>query len=169
MSSETSNELPFRQKNSIDGALPSGNSAAFGNLLRLAWLTGNTHYIKHGVDIGRGFNQLIQRVPQGHAMMLAWNELLLHEPVEVIVVGKRGSSDTQGLIAALREAYLPNMVVLVKYADDSAGELLAETAPFSAGYSMVNGKATAYVCRDFVCNLPTNDVNEMISQLREGG
>ena len=103
-------------------------------------------------------------------MMIGWHELLLSEPVEVIIVGNRDSKDTLAMINALSEAYIPGMVVLVKSGDGGgADELLSKTAPFTADYTMVDGKATAYVCRNFVCNLPTVSLEEMMTQIREAG
>jgi uncharacterized protein len=170
LSAEGANSLPFRQKESADGALPSGNSAAFGNLLRLGWLTGNTTFTEHALEIGGAFSQFIHQAPEGHSMMIGWHELVLSEPVEVIIVGNLNSKDTQAMVTALTKAYIPGMVVLVK-SGDSGGtdELLSRTAPFTADYTMVGGKATAYVCRNFVCNLPTVTIEEMMTQIREAG
>ena len=170
LSAEGANTLPYRQKESADSALPSGNSAAFGNLLRLAWLTGKTSFTEYALGIGSAFGRFIHQAPEGHTMMIAWHELLLDEPVEVIIVGDPDRDDTRSMIAALAEAYIPGMVVLVKSDDGSkADKLLSETAPFAANYKMIDGKATAYVCRDFVCNLPTADIEEMMEQIKEAG
>jgi uncharacterized protein YyaL (SSP411 family) len=38
-------------------------------------------------------------------------------------------------------------------------------APFTESQLAVNGKATAYVCQDFACKLPTNDIATMLSRL----
>ena len=40
-------------------------------------------------------------------------------------------------------------------------------APFTAPLQQVNGKATAYVCRDFKCSLPTNDIPTMLAELNK--
>ncbi len=157
-------DLPFRQKPSADGALPSGNSVAFGDLLRLSWLTGRTGLSDHALNSGRAFGRFIERAPEGHGMMLAWHELLLMEPVEVIIVGFQDSADTVEKLHALNSQYAPNMVVIFKPADGSSG-ILEGIAPFTSNYSMIGGEATAYVCRGFVCNLPTTDTGEMISQV----
>ena len=165
LSMEEANSLHFRQKESADGALPSGNSVAFGNLLRLSWLTGNGKYSEHALDTAKAFSRFLQQYPYAHTMMLAWHELLLAGPVEVIIVGDPDSEDTRKMITALQGIYAPEMVIL--YKEPRQTESLDAAAPFSSGYSMTNGKATAYVCRNFTCNLPTNDIEEMISQIKE--
>jgi uncharacterized protein len=164
LTSDGNDELPIRQKKSADGALPSANSAAFGNFLRLSWLTGNTEYLNHGLNIGKNFSRFLKQAPEGHSMMLAWHELLLAEPVEVIVVGNKKAEDTKNILSELDKLYVPGMVILVK--DSETGDsALEKIAPFTEGYGIIGGKATVYVCRNFVCNLPTNDIEEMLSQI----
>jgi len=40
-------------------------------------------------------------------------------------------------------------------------------APFTKDLTTIDGKATAYVCRNYMCNLPTIDVQKMLEQLHE--
>ena len=159
--------VPFRQKESVDSALPSGNSAAFGNLLRLSWLTGDASYIGYAIDTGRAFSRFLTQYPQGNTMMLAWHELLLAGPVEIIIAGDPGSEDTKEMLAAVRRVYSPETVALLKQAE--ATESLDTAAPFTTGCAMVDGKATAYVCRNFACNLPTDSIEEMIALVTGAG
>ena len=155
--------LPYRQKESADSALPSGNSAAFGNLIRLSLLTGNTNYLEHAVNTGKAFSDFITRYPQGNAMMLGWNELLLKGSVEIILSGEPGSDDLKALVEAARLVYAPEALVLVKSSDTA--NLLETAAPFTKEYEAIDGKATAYVCRNFSCNLPTHEADMMVKQI----
>jgi len=152
-----------RQKESSDTAIPSGNSVAYGNLVRLSFLTGDAGYLDHAIRIGKAFSEFLSRYAHGNAMMLGWHEVLLKGPVEVIITGHRNSDDTRAMLDSARSLYAPELVLLFKPSDDPGS--LEAAAPFTAGYRMVDGKATAYVCRDFTCNLPTHDVDEMVSQI----
>ncbi len=160
-----SNPLPFRQKESVDAAIPSGNSAAFGNLIRLSLLTGDTGYLEKALDTGKAFGRFIEQYPQGNAMMLGWHELLLKGPVEVIVAGNQDSSDTEKMTDSLRSIYAPEMVVLFKFS--GMADSLETAAPFTSGYKAIEDSATAYVCKNYTCNLPTTDVEMMIHQITE--
>ena len=164
LSSLDGGDLRIRQKSSSDGAIPSGNSGAIGDLFRLSWLTGKSHYADHALETGRAFSRFLERAPNGHAMMLGWHELLLAGPVTVVVVGDPESQDTREKLDALKGLYLPNLVVLLKSIGDATPPL-AEIAPFTEEYHAIDGAATAYVCRDYVCNLPTTDTEEMLSQI----
>ncbi|NIT13286.1 MAG: hypothetical protein GTN99_03295 [Candidatus Dadabacteria bacterium] len=69
------------------------------------------------------------------------------------------------MIDSLRKEYFPSKVVLLKNILDSSNEL-DQIAPYSKSHIQLKGKATAYVCKNYICNLPTTDVNKMLSLLK---
>ena len=73
------------------------------------------------------------------------------------------------MLASLQQnASKQTVTILVKTTENPTHEkLLAEVAPFTEPYVQIDGKATAYVCRNRICQLPTNDVRIMIAQLSE--
>jgi hypothetical protein len=83
---------------------------------------------------------------------------------EVVVAGDSGSPDTRSMLRSLRQAFIPNAVVIFRPTTDSHPAIV-QLAPFTASQLAVNGKATAYVCQDFACKLPTNDIQTMLSEL----
>ncbi|NIP36567.1 MAG: hypothetical protein GWN18_16530, partial [Thermoplasmata archaeon] len=48
---------------------------------------------------------------------------------------------------------------------DEGEEGIVALAPFLKDHHMVDGKATAYVCRDHFCQNPTTDVQTMLDLL----
>jgi uncharacterized protein YyaL (SSP411 family) len=55
--------------------------------------------------------------------------------------------------------YLPSAIVVAKSnADDRAIEW-----PVFFGRTPINGQPTAYVCRNYTCQLPTNDLDTMMA------
>ena len=67
------------------------------------------------------------------------------------------------MISHLRELYIPNKVLIFKDSDDS--KEIETSIPSLKDYKEQNEKSTAYVCQNFVCNKPTNDIQEMLNQL----
>jgi len=63
--------LPIRMKEVYDGAIPSGNSVALSNLLKLARLTGDLKFFNHATKIEKAFSSLIQKNPTAYAFFLA--------------------------------------------------------------------------------------------------
>ena len=74
--------------------------------------------------------------------------------------------DTGRLLEVVRSQYLPQAVVLL-VPDGKAGSKVRELAPFTQNYSTVDGRAAAYVCRNFECKLPTSDPPKVPELLRE--
>jgi uncharacterized protein YyaL (SSP411 family) len=157
-------ELPARQKEIYDGAISSGNSMALYNLVRLGRLTGRTEYEAVSSKMMALFSSQIKRAPSGFTMMLTAIDFALGPSHEIVIVGERGSKDTDLMIEALNRNFLPGKVVVFKPKDGVAGGL-ERLASFTAGLSAKSGKATSYVCSNHMCELPTTDVEEMIKQL----
>jgi hypothetical protein len=82
---------------------------------------------------------------------------------EVVIVGDPLAEDTKIMLEAIRKAYSPNKVVLLRGTEKDSE--ITEIAEFTKGQSRIDGKATAYVCLNHVCNLPTTDVNKMLELL----
>ena len=84
----------------------------------------------------------------------------------LISVGNPDNDDTQKMLKALRDHYLPNMMLILR-AGGTQSASITEIAPFTRYYAMVNEKATAHVCINQNCKLPTNEVQKMLELLGE--
>lgn len=153
--------LIARLKEIYDGAVPSGNSVAALNLIRLSRLTGDLSLAEKSSHIGRAFARNIRHVPMAHAQFLIAHDFIPSK--EIVIVGDPDADDTRKMICALNELFLPNKVVLLKKTNSDD---LSAIAPFAKSYSMINSKTTVYVCEDFACKAPTNDVEEMVRLLK---
>jgi hypothetical protein len=159
-SSDQSEQLLVRQKEAYDGAIPSGNSVAMLNLLRLARLTGNTDLEQRADEVGRAFAQVVAKQPTGFTAMLLALDFAVGPSLEVVIAGDPDADDTQAMLSALRSVYLPNKVVLLRPEDNSP---ITRLSPFTEAQEAVEGKATAYVCHHFVCEQPTTDIEQMLA------
>jgi len=156
--------LPMRQKTAYDGAVPSGNAVAMGNLLRLAALTGNTELDEEAGAIERAFAGPVGEQASGHCMLLGALDFEMGPSSEVVVAGVSGRKDTREMLRALGHAFLPNTVVVFR-PSEQATPAIERLAPFTEGLAPLNGAATAYVCRDHVCTLPATDVSQVMESL----
>jgi uncharacterized protein YyaL (SSP411 family) len=143
-----------RTREIYDGAIPSGNSAAAMNLVRLARLTGEARYEEHAERIGRVFHDDLTRAPSAHAWFMAALDLATGPSLEIVIVGAPGSADTDEMIRELHAAYAPETAVLFKSTADEK-LAVARLAPFTALQTAIDGRATAYVCRNHACDAPT--------------
>jgi len=144
-----------RMKQVYDGAVPSGNSVALLNLVRLSRLTMDMAYEEMARKLSKTFSQETQGAPDGYTFLLSAIDFLLGPSHSITVVGNPKESDTQDMLAAARKKYMPNLVVALR-----------EPGLSGLGYEKIEGKATAYVCKDQMCLPPTNNIETMQQQLR---
>jgi uncharacterized protein YyaL (SSP411 family) len=160
-----SEQVLIRPKEIHDGAIPSANSVAAINLVKLARMTGNSELEKRVDAIGKAFSEQLAKIPSAHAQFMVALDFLKGPSYEVVVVGDPEAEDTKKMLDALRSSYIPNKVVLMRPSDEEEPEI-SKIAEFTKTQKRINGKATAYVCMNFACKRPTNRVEEMLSLLR---
>ncbi len=165
---DDSEQLLIRSKQIYDGAVPSGNSVAALNLVRLGRITGNPAYEETTAALLRSFARQVKAAPTGHSLLLCAVDFAVGASYEVVIAGDRDAPDTRKMLAALRAVYHPNKVVLLHPIGDAEAEIVG-IAPFLAAQTALNGQATAYVCRNYACQLPTNEIKVMLAALEEGG
>jgi uncharacterized protein len=158
--------LLVRKKEVYDGAIPSGNSVSMLNLLRLGRLTGNTDREEKGARIAKAFSRKVELFPAAFTQLLVGVDFSLGPSHEVVIVGKPRADDTNRLVRALRSRFIPNNVIMLKLIGEESSEI-TRLAPYTATYTVKEGKATAYVCSNYSCQLPTTDPAEMLRQLGE--
>ena len=162
-------QLPIRPKKFGDMAVPSGNSVATLVLSQLARLTGTPEYEDRAARLERAFSIGLMHMPSRGTQFAIALEYRRRPGVEVVIVGSPAAEDARQMLASLRRnASKQSVTILVKDTENpTQAKLLAEVAPFTGPYVQIDGKATAYVCRNRVCRLPTNDLQAMIDQLGE--
>ncbi len=165
MTADDSEKVIVRMKEIDDGAIPSGNSVAAMNLLRLSRITGRNVYASHTEKITTAFSNSLNSYPATSTHLMSALEFALNPTYEVVIVGKPRASDTRSMLAALRKAFIPAKVVLFRSPDTEDAEILT-IAPYTAAMTALNGNATAYVCENFSCKLPTTSIREMLESLQ---
>jgi uncharacterized protein len=68
--------LPVRKREIYDGAIPSSNSAAMLNLLRLGRITGREDLEKYAVDTAIAFSDAVKKMPSAHTFLMYGIEFL---------------------------------------------------------------------------------------------
>jgi uncharacterized protein len=158
--------LIVRKKEVYDGALPSGNAVALHNLLRLARFTGRADLEEKASAVDNAFSDQISQFPSGYTQFLASVDFGIGPSYEVVVTGTTGARDTDDMIRALRRTYVPNRVVIFRPSDTESPEIDTLSA-FITKHEQLDGKATAYVCVEHFCKLPTTEISEMLSILQK--
>jgi uncharacterized protein YyaL (SSP411 family) len=161
-----SEELLLRRKDAYDGAMPSGNSIAMYVLIRLARMLGDSKYEDKANSIGKSFSDQISVSHSSFSMMLVALDFALGPAFEIVIAGEQDSEDTQKMIDAIGQRFLPRKILLVRGTEHQR-RALDRLAPFTKFHASINGKATAHVCIDFSCKLPTDRPEQMLQLLGE--
>jgi uncharacterized protein len=155
--------LITRPKDVQDNAVPAGGSMAASVLLRLAALTGESRYREAADAAIATVMPYLARYPTGFANWLSAAHLAVEGIDELAVVGELRDSATRALVSsghdAAREAGR-NLVLAVAADPD------ASAVPLLAGRARIDGRATAYLCRDFACRLPVTDPAALAAELK---
>jgi uncharacterized protein YyaL (SSP411 family) len=156
----------LRLKEDYDGAEPAASSVSVLNLLTLSHLLAE--------DASRGFEGKIRQAFGGFAsragqmgravpMMLAALSTYHAGLPQVVLAGDPRADDARALWRVLQSVYRPTAIV-VPLAPQHR-ETLARLLPWTAGMREVDGRAAAYVCRDFTCQLPATTAEQLAAQL----
>ena len=147
-------ELLVRSKTVQDGAVPAANSVMAMSLQKLAILLGRDDYrAKAEALLGTFVDPSLRTVFQQERLLSALDAW--HQGWdEIAVVGPPDDPRTQALLRAVHADYRPNKVIARIAGPGAPG---SERLPLLADRGMVDGKPTAYVCRDYVCQAPVTD------------
>ena len=166
LGSDKSEQLIVRSLTGYDGAIPSGNAIAAYNLLKLTRLTGEEKWAEMAQKLFKVFSNDIKNTPIGYTSTLSAFMFELSKPKEIIVVGSGSNLETQAALTLLRSKYIPNKVMLFKDTDDKI-QSLKPLAKWTSNHQMINNKTTYYICEDFSCKLPTNDIEIALKLINE--
>jgi len=157
--SSKSEELIVRQKDVYDGAVPSGNSVALLNLIRLSRFTANIYFEKKAFLLVKYFSGYISRSPSAFCMFMCGLDFQLSSSTEIVITSAPNDNLAITGIEFIRSIFNPNKVVIHKF--DNIDKDLAEVLSFTNDMKMKNNNTTFYVCRDYACNQPVNSISEL--------
>ncbi len=158
----------IRLKELYDGAEPAGNSIAVLNLLRLAEMTGREDWREFAEKSLKQAAPVLERNPVAFPQMMVALNFISAKTQQVVIAAAPGDAEGVAKIRqVLAENFNGNRVLL--FADAAAGQkYLAEKLPFLRSLAPVAGKATVFLCENYICNLPTNDIAVLEKQLAMG-
>lgn len=166
LSADDTERLLAREKPAYDGALPSGNAVAAGNLLRLTEFTTRPEYRTRAEACFATFAAQLRNRPTSLPKLLSALDFALDRPKEIAIVKAAPYDDAEPFLARLRGTFLPNRVLaVVTQGEDSAAH--QRLIPWLEAKIAIGGRVTAYVCERHVCKLPTDDPDTFAQQIAQ--
>jgi len=153
--SDEGEKLIARKKEIFDNVIPASNSSLARNLYQLGKLLANDDWIEHGQKTASRVKNAFLADP---SYLSNWGCLisdLMVPTAEIVISGENYLSVRK----EIDSVYHPNKVIC------GSGE--ASTLPLLQGRNPVAGETMIYLCYDKTCQLPSNSVSEIISQLKQ--
>ena len=166
LGADQSEKLIVRTKTAYDGAIPSGNSVAVMNMLKLSRITGNVKWAELSEKTIRAFSEDIYRAPTGYTLMLSAFLFDTNKSKEIVIVGNGEDNKTKEFINSFHSKYAPHKILLFKDTSLNNNQL-EQLANWTSTQYSIDDKPTAYICKNFACNQPTNDLKIALSLLDE--
>ncbi|MBI4051575.1 MAG: thioredoxin domain-containing protein [Elusimicrobia bacterium] len=152
--------LIVRAKEDSDNVEPSASSVAALNLLRLAQFADRGDFREMAQKTLALFGTQMAEQPRSLPQMLVALNFFLSKPIQVVIAGKPDAPDTQAMLRQVSRKFMPNKILIL--ADGGKNQkVLAGRLPFLKGVVPIQGKATAYVCVNYACELPTSDLKKL--------
>jgi hypothetical protein len=158
--SDLSEDLIIRNKEIYDGAIPSGNSVSAYNFIRLGRILSKPKYEDIANDIFKAFSRNLYRHSAGNTMLLHAIDFIEGPAYEVIISGdlKKNTS----LIDKINKSKQLNKVLIFNDSSKKIGEKFNFLESYFPGD---NDTPLIYVCKNYVCDLPTSNIDEVLLNL----
>jgi len=154
----------LRMKEADDTAEPSPNSITALNLLRIGYMLDQKDARQRGDETLTALAKQLEVAPSSMPQMLVALSWSRSKPKQVVIAGNADEVETKAMLREVHRQFVPHEVLIL--ADGESGQrFFAERVEFMKGVSQIDNRPTAYVCENFVCQLPTNDLKTLASFL----
>lgn len=157
--------LIVKNKDAYDQAVPSGNSVAAMNLVRLGRMTGNTEMENKADQVIRAFSRSLSTHPVVHTQFLAALDFMIGPSREIVITGNPEAEGTWEMARSVQRMFLPNKVLLVN-PEGVDNQKVHSLAPYLEAMKSVDEKPTAYVCEQYACKHPITNTQELAEALK---
>ena len=167
LTGKDSETLLLRPKEVYDGAIPSGNSVAALDLIRLGRLTTEKDLDETAHLLISAFSSIVARNPSSYCQMLIALDFALGPSKEMVIAGDPTTKETDQMIHLLYDSFIPNKVVAFRPTSETQASEIIVLIPFLAQQVPVGGKTTLYVCENYACKTPITSIEQMRQEIAQ--
>ncbi len=157
--------LIMRTKDAYDGAIPSGNSVAAMNLMRLFRMTNDPDLKNRAETLIKSIAAQINQYPAGYTQSLSAIDFMTGPCKEIVISGDAENAVTQEMLKIINSGFRPYQVVLFQKSGDEGSRLIS-LIPFLANMRGINDEPTVFVCENYACQSPILDPDELREHLK---
>ncbi len=152
-------ELVFRPKEVYDGAVPSGNSMAAHNLLRLYHFTFDAEYLHKAEAVFKTFYAELSLHPSGYTQMMMALQFYFGPVKEIVVAGEIKKQQGLELLDMIQRTWFAQKVLIVK--TEMTKTLVEHFMPFTKLQQSPADATCVYICENQVCRTPIKDIKDL--------
>jgi len=166
--SDDHEQLIVRTKSLYDLAVPSGNSVAASDLLRLYHLTQKNDYLEKAEQIMKAGATSSAENPFGFGQLLTAIYLYVKKPIEITVRTIDNIGEGQKMAGWITKQFIPNAITAIIENQSQLSRL--QEYPFFSGTNSAGTSQTDYavICRNFTCSVPIYSLSDFQEQIKSG-
>jgi len=166
--SDDHEQLIVRTKSLYDLAVPSGNSVAASDLLRLYHLTQKNDYLEKAEQIMKAGATSSAENPFGFGQLLTAIYLYVKKPIEITVRTTDNIGEGQKMAGWITKQFIPNAITAIIENQSQLSRL--QEYPFFSGTNSARTSQTDYavICRNFTCSVPIYSLSDFQEQIKSG-
>lgn len=166
--SDDHEQLIVRTKSLYDLAVPSGNSVAASDLLRLYHLTQKNDYLEKAEQIMKAGATSSAENPFGFGQLLTAIYLYVKKPIEITVRTTDNIGEGQKMATWINKQFMPNAITAIIENQSQLSRL--QEYPFFSGTNSARTSQTDYavICRNFTCSVPIYSLSDFQEQIKSG-
>ncbi|WP_130805679.1 thioredoxin domain-containing protein [Senegalia massiliensis] len=141
-------ELVLRPKEIYDGAIPSGNSVAAFNIIKLSKMLEDESYKEKYTQMLKSFSSTIKNMPHAHSFFLLSYMEYIKNGKNIVIAYEKEDDLFHDIIKEINSIYLPFTTVVKGKRD------------------LKDNKTTVYICENYSCNMPINNLEDFKKALK---
>ena len=159
------NEVLIKQSKEIyDGAIPSSNSVAALNLVRLGHITGDRDLVNRAEQLTGAFAKRIKAYPSAYTQFLAALDFIIGPSHEIVIVESQNGKNSKSIVEAIHRQFVPNKVLLLRPADRRQ-DRIAALAPFIRELESQGDRPAVHICEQQSCQRTVTEVDQIETAL----
>lgn len=153
-------QLVVRPKDTQDNATPSGNALAANALLQITTFGDHPEWRTIAEEMMAQIQSNVRQYPTAFAKWLQAIDFAIGSVREIAIIGNLEDQATQAMVTTTWNIYDPYRVVATSnYPPNPESPMLVKER------KLIDDSPTAYICQNFVCKTPINDLYEYEKQI----
>jgi uncharacterized protein YyaL (SSP411 family) len=154
-------DIIVRQKNLLDGAIPSGNSVALYDLVKIGNYTNDEQFNEKAKKLSSQLGAMAKKFPINLGQFLANHYSLLSENIQIVILNKGKKPNFKNdVVNYLLSFEHPNKSIF--YVSSEKDKKIYNDILLNSDFIPdLTDEFQIFICKDYTCNLPVSSLREI--------